>query len=196
MNPIRTTATALALTAALALPTLAQDTAATLPKAPALGETGPNSQTYWGWGLGLVFTEIPISQSQFTVFMSELHYGYYLTDPNDFMRTAMTVGLFGFALVLPVPKAGVEMLIGDPTQDLQGKVGVSGFYDITVGGHGGIALEMGVRIKNRVDISFFTVPTGWDSSRDYLEFIGVRDEPGNPPYVILPYYGIFLGFNY
>jgi hypothetical protein len=112
------------------------------------------------------------------------------------VRTAATLGLYGFALVLPVPKVGVEMLIGDPRQDLQGKVGINGFYDISVGGHGGVALELGVRMKNFVDISFFTVPFGSDSKRDYLEFMGFRGEAGDPPHVILPYYGIFVSFNY
>ena len=186
-----------ALTTLTALPATAQTEPSTssLPAAPKLGETDA-SRSYWGWGLGLVFTEVPISESDFTVFMSELHYGYYLTDPNEFMRTAMTLGVYGFALVLPVPKVGVEMIIGEPTQDVQGKVGVAGFYDISVGGHGGLAVELGARIKNKVDVSFFTVPTGWDSKRDYLEFVGVRDVEGPKPYVILPYFGLFVGFNY
>lgn len=191
MKPLHSTLVAMALAGALAAPATAQ----VVDLSPKLGES-VNSKSYWGWGLGLVFTDIPISQSEFTVFMSELHYGMYLTDPDDFMRTAATLGLFGFALVLPVPKVGVEMMIGDPREDIQGKVGVSGFYDISVGGHGGVAVELGVRLKNKVDVSFFAVPTGWDSSRDYLEFVGVRDEPGEKPYVILPYFGLFLGFNY
>jgi hypothetical protein len=99
-------------------------------------------------------------------------------------------------LVLPVPKVGVEMIIGEPTQDIQGKVGASAFYDVSVGGHGGVAAELGVRIKNKVDVSFFIVPAGWDSKRDYLEFVGVRDEEGEKPFVIMPYFGIFVAFNY
>ena len=194
-NTLTALTLALALGGSLALPAFAQESPTYTPKAPKLGEP-VNSKSYWGWGLGLVFTEIPISESQFTVFMSELHYGMYLTDPNDFLRTAANIGLFGFALVLPVPKVGVEMMIGEPTQDVQGKVGASAFYDISVGGHGGVALELGVRIKNKVDVSFFTVPGGWDSKRDYLEFVGVRDEEGAKPFVIMPYFGLFLGFNY
>ncbi len=195
MNPFQRTAVSLALVAGLSLPAMAQGGMTSTPPAPALGEK-VNSPTYWGWGLGFVFTEVPISESDFTVLMSELHYGFYLTDPDDFVRTAAVIGLYGFALVLPVPKAGVEMIIGDPRQDIQGKVGINGFYDISVGGHGGVALELGVRMKNRVDISFFTVPFGSDSKRDYLEFMGFRDEAGEPPHVILPYFGLFIGFNY
>jgi hypothetical protein len=163
--------------------------------APALGE-GINEKTFWGWGVGLIFTEVPISESQFTVLMSDLHYGIYLTDPNDFVRTAATLGLYGFALVLPVPKVGIETIIGDPSQAVQGKLGATAFYDISVGGHGGIAGEVGVRIKNKVDVTFSVVPAGTDSKRDYLEFVGAREEEGDKPYVIMPYYGIFVSFNY
>jgi hypothetical protein len=173
--------------------TVAPPSSLRLPPAPKLG---PNEKSFWGWGVGLVFTEVPISESQFTVLMSDLHYGYYLTDPNDFVRTAATIGLYGFALVLPVPKVGLDMIIGDPTQAVQGKVGATAFYDISVGGHGGIAGEVGVRLKNKVDVTFSVVPAGTDSKRDYLEFVGIHDEPGNKPYVIMPYYGIFVSFNY
>jgi hypothetical protein len=187
---------ALGLLVALALPAAAQESVgATKTKQPVLMD-GPNNKSFWGWGLGLVFTEVPISESKFTVLMSDLHYGYYLTDPNDYVRTAATLGLFGFALVLPVPKVGVEMILGDPSQDIQGKLGADAFYDISVGGHGGVAGSLGVRIKNKVDVSFFVVPAGFDSKRDYLEFVGVRDEPGTKPYVIMPYFGLFVGFNY
>jgi hypothetical protein len=199
MNNVSKTLAVLGLVGTLALPALAQEGVSTptgTPRAPKLGVMTGEDRSFWGWGLGLVFTQIPISESKFTVMMSELHYGYYLTDPNDFTRTAATLGLYGFALVLPVPKVGVEMIIGEPTQDIQGKVGASAFYDVSVGGHGGVAAELGVRIKNKVDVSFFIVPAGWDSKRDYLEFVGVRDEEGEKPFVIMPYFGIFVAFNY
>jgi hypothetical protein len=170
--------------------------AAPEPRAPA----GPNDRSFWGWGLGFVFTDIPISQSKFTVAMSELYYSRYLTDPNDFLRTAASLGVYGFALALPVPKVSVEMYVGEPTQDIQGKVGVGGFYDIAVGGHGGLACELGIRIKNRVDVSLFAVPAGVDSKRDYLAFMGIRDENDpkalEKPHVLMPYFGLFLSFNY
>jgi hypothetical protein len=192
-------------------PTEGNERAVPVSSAPKLGETGPNQQSFWGGGLGLVFTSIPISQSQFTVIMSELHYSQYLGDPNASMRTAATLGLFGFALILPVPKISMEMYLGKPTQDVQGKVGVGGFYDIAVGGHAGVSAEIGVRLKNRVDATVYIVPAGIDSKRDYLEFMGIRnktddndgskDGDGIPdyketPHVKMPYFGFFLSFNY
>ena len=191
------------LALAIATPVLAEDVAPNTSTAPKLGEVPSNDQNFWGFGIGYVFTKIPISQSQFTVYMAELYYSHYLTDPNDYFRTAVTAGLYGFDFILPMPKVSVEMYLGKPTEDIQWKLGVGGFYDITVGGAAGLPLEFGARIKNRFDISFFTVPAGIDSKRDYLKFIGERDEsypsgPGtaNPHYVIYPFYGIFLGFNY
>jgi hypothetical protein len=178
---------------------------------PRLSEAGPNKQSFWGGGLGLVFTSIPISESDFTVLMSELHYSQYLGDPNASMRTAASLGLFGFALILPVPKISMEMYLGKPTQDVQGKVGVGGFYDIAVGGHAGVSAEVGVRLKNRIDATIYVVPAGIDSKRDYLEFMGIRnktddndgsqDGDGIPdyketPHVKMPYFGFFLSVNY
>ena len=168
-----------------------------VPNAPKLGAV-QNDQSLWGFGLGYVFTAIPISASKFQVLMAELHYGYYLTDPNESIRTAATLGLYGFEFILPVPKVGVEMYLGKPTQDIQAKVAVGGFYDITVGGAAGASVELGIRIKNRLDISFVTVPAGIDSKRDYRKFLGDKPEsaPDDDPKVVYPFYGIFVGFNY
>lgn len=209
MNSFKPALAATLLWAALAMPVRAQEEAQKEP-AQSGSASGPNGRNFWGGGLGLVFTDIPISNSEFTVIMSELHYGWYLTDPNESFRTAATLGLYGFAGIIPVPKVSVEAYVGEPTQDIQGKLGVSGFYDIAVGGHGGVAIETGVRIKNRIDVSLFVVPTGADAERDYLEFMGMRDEgwaeadsdrDGTPnkddkPHVIMPYFGIFVGFNF
>lgn len=194
----------LALTAG-AMPARAQEAPASEPavtEAPATSQPREvklgTPKSYWGFGLGYVFTEIPISQSEFTVFMSELYYSYYLSDPNASMRTALTLGAYGFALILPVPQVSAEFFLGAPTQDIQGKLGVGGFYDISVGGHAGMSLELGARLKDKVDVSFFIVPTGVDSKRDYLDFLGLRDEDDKPtkPYVIMPYFGLFLTFKF
>jgi hypothetical protein len=157
------------------------------------------SKSFWGWGLGYVFTEIPISQSEFSVFMSKLYYSYYLSHPHESMRTALSLGLYGFALVLPVPEVSADFYLGRPTQDIQGKLGVGAFYDIAVGGHAGVSAELGLRIKNRVDVSFFVVPAGLDATRDYLDFMGLREDnwvDDGGPYVIMPYFGLFVGFHY
>ncbi len=161
-------------------------------------ERGPeenlNKPTFWGAGVGLVFSSIPISSAKFVAPFTEIYYSWYLNDPNESLRTAVSLGLYGFGMVLPVPKVSAEMFIGKPTRDIQGKFGVGGFYDIAVGGHGGFSLETGVRLANKYDISFVTVPFGSDSKRDYLEFMGLRkeDEPAaKKPFVQLPYFGIF-----
>lgn len=179
--------------------------ATTAPKEVRLD--GPNTKTFWGAGLGLVFNSIPISNAKFSSPISHLYYSWYVTDPNDAFRTAVSMGVYGFGVVLPVPKLSAEAYLGSPLNDIQGKVGVGGFYDLVVGGHGGLAIEAGVRIRNRFDISFVTVPTGSDSKRDYREFMGIIDETtdedknGKPdadetPHVVLPYYGVLLGIAF
>ena len=191
----KSTFAALVLALAIASPTLAEDVNPAVSTAPKLGEV-KNDQNFWGFGLGYVFTTIPISQSKFTVYMAELYYSHYLTDPNDYFRTAATVGLYGFDFILPIPKVSMEMYLGKPSDDIQWILGVGAFYDITVGGAAGLPVEFGARIKNRFNVSFFTVPTGIDSKRDYLQFVGEREVSGPKPYVIFPFYGIFVGFDY
>ncbi len=161
------------------------------------------SRTTWGWNLGGVVTEIPISQaidSGFAVLMSNIYYSHYLGDPRDYFRTAATLGLYGFQIILPVPYAALDFYLGEPVNDIQFKGSVGGFYDITVGGHGGIAVGAGVLFKNRVNFSFFMVPFGKDADRDYLEFVGDRDVAKactkDDPCVETPYFGLFVGFQY
>jgi hypothetical protein len=158
------------------------------------GVSGPNDATYWGAGVGLVFSSIPVSSAEFVSPFTQIYHSWYVTDPNESFRTALSMGLYGFGMILPVPKVSAEMLIGKPTQDVQGKLGVGGFYDISVGGHGGIALETGVRLANKYDVSFMMVPAGTDSERDYLDFMGLREDGdvAKKPFVIMPYYGVFL----
>lgn len=183
---------------AVVQPPVAAATEASAAAASEASSRPEPSRSFWGWGLGYVFTDVPISQSEFTVFMSQLYYSYYLSPPQDNMRTALSLGVYGFAFILPVPKVSAEFYLGRPNQDIQGKLGVGGFYDVAVGGHAGVSGELGIRIKNKVDVSFLVVPTGIDSERDYLDFMGLRKEGDkvSPPYVIFPYFGIFVGFHY
>lgn len=182
-----------AITALSAASAFAQDAEGEATK------SGPNDDTFWGAGIGLVFNSIPISDAEFVSPFTQLYYSWYITDPNESFRTAVSMGLYGFGMVLPVPKVSAEMFLGSPNRDIQGKVGVGGFYDIAVGGHGGVALETGVRIANKYDITFVTVPAGTDSKRDYLEFVGLRDkeeadarEAAGKEFVKMPYYGVFF----
>jgi hypothetical protein len=186
--------TASAQTAASEAPDIATTVTTTQAPKATQGVEGPNAATYWGAGVGLVFSSIPVSSAEFVSPFTQLYYSWYVTDPNESFRTALSMGLYGFGMILPVPKVSAEMLIGKPTQDVQGKLGVGGFYDISVGGHGGIALETGVRLANRYDVSFIMVPAGTDSKRDYLDFMGLREDGdvAEKPFVIMPYYGVFL----
>lgn len=172
--------------------------------AEASGNPGSARQNYWGFGFGYVFNKIPISMSTFDVLLSNLWYSHVFGDPGETTRIAGTLGLTGFQLLLPVPKASLDMYFGKPTDDIQFKGGVGGFYDITVGGHGGLTGELGVVLKNRVDISFLFVPVGTDSKRSYGEFMGLETEEEaerdrverGGRYVDLPYYGINVGLRF
>lgn len=161
-------------------------------------------QAYWGVGLGYVFNKVPVSMSTFNVFMSNLWYSHVFGDPNDQTRIAGTLGLYGFQLLLPVPRASVDFYLGKPSQTVQFKGGIGGFYDVAVGGHAGVNGEIGVVLKNRVDISFMAVPFGKDSERSYAEFMGLKSEEeaqkdyekANNQWVEMPYYGIFVGLRF
>jgi hypothetical protein len=198
---------ALALAAA-ALPARAQDdfdmTAHTRPT-PAGGDISAEAkQDYWGVGFGYVFNKVPISMSTFDVFMANLWYSRIFGDPNEDVRMAGTLGLYGFQVLLPVPRASLDLYVGKPTQTLQFKGGIGGFYDVAVGGHGGISGELGVVVKNRVDISFLAVPLGTDSKRSYAEFMGLKSEEearedyekAGDRWVEMPYYGLFVGLRF
>ena len=120
------------------------------------------------------------------------------------VRIAGTLGLYGFQLLLPVPRASMDFYVGKPSQTVQFKGGIGGFYDVAVGGHGGVNGELGVVLRNRVDISFMAVPFGTDSKRSYAEFMGIKSQEeadkdykkaGNR-WVEMPYYGIFVGLRF
>ena len=220
MKTQTTTLAALTLAAALYAPAMAfeenpyslrlaspvqdqnEGAAAENPSQP--GFEGEVKQDYWGVGLGYVFNKVPVSLSTFNVFMSNLWYSHVFGDPNDNTRIAGTLGLYGFQLLLPVPRASVDFYLGKPTQTVQFKGGIGGFYDVAVGGHAGVNGEVGVVLKNRVDISFMAVPFGKDSERSYAEFMGLKSEEeakedyvdANNQWVEMPYYGIFVGLRF
>lgn len=210
MNPINKLTAALALAALACLPAAAQEigsdaaTAKSEAVAAAEAEKPSAPQNYWGFGFGYVFNKIPVSMSTFNVALSDLWYSHIFGDPNEKIRVAGTLGFYGFAIALPVPKVACELYYGKPTEDIQFKGGVGTFYDVAVGGHGGVFSDLGVVIKNRVDISFMAVPLGTDSERSYSEFLGTetkeeaeeykRTHGGH--YVQLPYYGVKVGLRF
>lgn len=198
---------ALALAAAVA-PVRAQDAFDMTDRSNAASDDGGISpeakQDYWGVGFGYVFNKVPISMSTFDVFMANLWYSRVFGDPGEDIRMAGTLGLYGFQVLLPVPRASLDLYVGKPTQTLQFKGGIGGFYDVAVGGHGGISGELGVVVKNRVDISFLAVPLGTDSKRSYAEFMGIKSEEearrdyekAGDRWVEMPYYGLFVGLRF
>jgi hypothetical protein len=165
---------------------------------------GDAKQSYWGFGAGYVFNKVPISMSTFDVFMGNLWYSHIFGDPNDNTRLAGTLGLYGFQMLLPVPRAGLDFYVGRPSQDIQFKGGLGGFYDVAVGGHGGVSGEIGVVIKNRIDVSFMAVPFGTDSKRSYAEFMGLKSKEearqdyvdAGDRWVEMPYFGTFVGLRF
>lgn len=199
---------AIALAASAALPVQAQD-AGTTDGEGSVHETrmdsqGEAKQDYWGVGLGYVFNKVPVSMSTFNVFMSNLWYSHIFGNPNDNTRIAGTLGLYGFQLLLPVPRVALDFYAGKPSQTVQFKGGIGGFYDVAVGGHAGVSGDIGVVLKNRVDVSFMAVPFGRDSERSYAEFMGLKSQEeadrdyvkANNQWVEMPYYGIFVGLRF
>jgi hypothetical protein len=193
-----------ALAAGAALPAAAQAEPAAAASAPGTADSAKAQQNYWGFGLGYVFNKIPVSLSTFNVAISDLWYSHIFGDPAEKIRVAGTLGFYGFAIAIPVPKASFDLYYGKPTDDIQFKGGVGGFYDVAVAGHGGVDGEVGVVVKNRVDISFLAVPLGTDAKRSYSEFLGLesKDEARkdyadmNNHYVELPYYGVKVGLRF
>lgn len=194
-----------ALASVATLPAVAQEEPSTAAAtSSAQPETHKAQQNYWGYGIGYVFNKIPLSMSTFNVPISDLWYSHIFGDPSEKIRVAGTLGFYGFSLVIPVPRTSFDLYYGKPTEDLQFKGGVGGFYDVAVGGHGGIDGEVGVVIKNRVDLSFMAVPLGTDSQRSYSEFLGLESkaearqdyEDMHHHYVELPYFAVKVGLRF
>lgn len=170
---------------------------------PTIAEDQTPDRSYWGWNLGGVVTELPVSQaikSGFAVFMADVYYSRYLTSPTDNFRVASTLGLYGFNFIIPVPRIGLDVLVGKPSDEIQFKANIGGHYDLILGGHAGLSVGLGVVLNNRFDIGFQVVPIGIDSKRDYLYMAGQRNEEldctDKDPCVETPYFGLFVGMHY
>jgi len=163
----------------------------------------PMNSTYYGFGFGGVVTELPVSKaidSGFAVFMADVYYAKYLTPPEKNFRVAAILGLYGFQILLPVPKVGIEATLGKPTDDVQFKGYVGGIYDLFIGGHAGLDIGVGVLLNNRFTVGFHLVPFGKDSERDYFYMIGKTDTEractDSVPCVEMPYFGLFAGLQF
>lgn len=188
----------LIITALALLPILSQGQSQSLTE-----PIGNSKSFYWGWNVGGVVTELPISMaidSGFAVMMADVYYAKYLTPTNSSFRAAMALGLYGFQVLLPVPRAGIDMTIGRPNDDIQFKAYVGGLYDLVVGGHAGLDIGLGLLFANRFNVAFHIVPIGTDSKRNYQYMKGSSDVDGgctkDDPCVEMPYFGIFAGMQF
>jgi hypothetical protein len=166
-------------------------------------ESASPKRTHWGWEVGGVFSEFPVSKaidSGFAILMSHGYYSWDLGPSGGFVQPSLSVGAYGFQLLLPVPEISLDATLGAPGQDLRGKISVGGFYDMFVGGHAGLTLSGGLLIKDRFNINLIMVPFGKDADRDYLYMAGIRNEETactkQDPCVEMPYFGIFVGMQY
>lgn len=151
-------------------------------------------------GFGMVTSDLPISEADLRLMITTVNYDYCFMNPMKKFRTSLEIGLYGFYGILPIPELGANLYIGSEDQDIHYKIGVGGFYDISVGGHAGLMVKPGIIIKNRFDVSFFIVPTGLDSEKSYAQFLGLqsKDEAKEEykkhdnQHVIMPYYGLMF----
>jgi len=152
------------------------------------------------WGLGMALSQIPFSMSKLKLPLSYFSYDHQFTDPNAFIRSSVELGMYGFDVIIPVPTLGSNLYIGGETADIQGKIGLGGFYDIAVAGHAGLVAKGGLIFKNRFNIDLFVVPTGIDSKKSYTEVLGIESrndaekgaQANGGKYVIMPYFGFML----
>jgi len=152
------------------------------------------------WGLGMAFSKVPFSLSKLKLPLSYLAYDHQFTDPEKMVRYSAEVGMYGFEVIVPVPEAGANLYIGRESSKIQGKIGLSGFYDIAVGGHAGMAVKTGLIFSNRFDVSLMIVPTGRDADRSYLEVMGLQSKEEAAQFrlendgknVLFPYFGFMV----
>jgi hypothetical protein len=179
-------------------------TAAVTPRTtPAKLALAP-SHSHVGTGLGIVVDDVPVATADLKIGISSLYWDRQFMDPTSSLRTSVELGLYGFYLLLPIPQVSANMYFGSEENTIQGKLGVGGFYDVSVGGHAGLMVKTGVILKNRFDISFLVVPTGTDSEESYGKLLGLDSEQeasenyrrnGNQ-HVVMPYYGMLVSIRY
>lgn len=156
--------------------------------------------THLSWGLGMALSQVPFSMSKLKLPLSYYSYDHQFTDPRGFIRSSVELGLYGFNVIIPVPTLGSNLYFGSEEADIQGKIGLGGFYDIAVGGHAGVVAKAGLIMKNRFGIDLFVVPTGLDSKKSYTEVLGIESKSAaeqgalenGGKYVIMPYFGFML----
>lgn len=160
------------------------------------------SKTHHTFGMGLVVDRLPVSMANLTIPLSYYAWERQFVDPMRRVRAGIEIGTYGFYGLLPIPELGTNMYIGGEDQPIVGKIGIGGFYDIIVGGHGGLMIKAGIIAANRFDINLMIVPVGSDSKRSYSEFLGLETKTEAKEYydrhgyyVKLPYYGLMIGLR-
>lgn len=163
------------------------------------------SKQHYTWGVGLVVDRLPVSMASLIIPLSYFSYERQFADPVKPVRGAIEIGTYGFYGILPLPELGANMYVGGEDKAIQGKIGLSGFYDFFVGGHGGLAVKAGTILKNRFGFDFMVVPPGLatDSKRSYQEALGLESKEKADAYyqehgyhIHLPYFGIIANLRF
>ncbi len=162
------------------------------------------SSGHFATGLGAVVSDLPVASADFKVPVGTVYYERHFMNPTSPIHTSAELGLFCFYGLLPFPELSANLYIGGEDRDVQGKIGLGGFYDLAVGGHAGLMGKIGTVFKNRFDVSLFFVPIGNDATQSYGEFFGFEspDEASeayannNNQHVVMPYYGFMFTVRY
>jgi hypothetical protein len=164
------------------------------------------SKNHTMFGVGLCVDKIPVSMASLTIPLSYYAYERQFAEPTNLLRGGLEIGVFGFYGILPIPEIGTNFYIGGEDKTFQAKIGCSGFYDIFVAGHGGLAVKTGLLVNNRFDFDIIVVPPGLasDSRRSYQEALGLESKDKaeaykathNGHYINLPYFGLLIGLRF
>ena len=158
------------------------------------GAQSEGKRSFWGVGAGMVFNKLPVLDSNFKVGLSEIYYGLYLAEPEEVLKPFLELGAYGFLWILPIPKAsfGVSVDLLDITLE----AAVGGFYDVTLAGHGGFAIELGLVAVDALTIRALIVPFGVQPNKSYGAYLGLKSANSGPEYVEMPYFGILAGLRF
>jgi hypothetical protein len=157
------------------------------------------------FGVGLCVDQIPVSMASLTIPLSYYAYERQFADPTRNVRGGLEIGVFGFYGILPIPEVGTNFYIGGEDRTFQAKIGCNGFYDLFVGGHGGLAIKTGLIVNNRFDFEIMVVPPGLATpgKRSYQEALGLESKEkaqayydAHGYYVKTPYFGLLIGLRF
>ncbi|HUI91382.1 MAG TPA: hypothetical protein VLX68_03950 [Chitinivibrionales bacterium] len=163
------------------------------------------SENHTMYGVGLCVDQIPVSMATLTIPLSYFAYERQFAKPTNLLRGGLEIGVFGFYGILPIPEVGTNFYVFGEDRTFQIKIGCNGFYDVFVGGHGGLAVKTGLIANNRFDFDIMVVPPGLatDSRRSYQEALGLESKETADAYyaehhyhIKLPYFGLLVGLRF